>query len=450
MGSTEWLFERILNIHERDIDETRSCNTQSPPMAAGELPAPRVHGMYEVPGVLREQNRDAYRPSCVSIGPLHRLGRKEDVKEMEAVKMRYMCQLLERNGTLVKTVAKAMTTLSSRVKECYSLCPKIAEYGKNIGSQNLLEILSQTFNFLANDLSSYHISRYQIPLIEHLIYVRCIMIDGCFIIELLYKKYVEMSDPILENHLKYDQVRRDLLLLENQIPFFVLEELFRLTVEPIQVSSTTIGRRQVSLRRCVLSFFGDMMGLENIGGEIENLENISPRHILHFLHICYLSPLQKAPIWYQHKEKPTFKYSATKLQSVGVKFGPRFRRESLFDLKFSADRPCFCLWRRVTMSILLDSAEDVKLLEEAGVIRNQLGFSEAVSELFKDITSDEIIVRNQRLLYKDMWMQVMDFCTPWRLALANVNTQMAVAAVIILNLITLLSSIYTVLSYYGN
>ncbi|XP_059665288.1 uncharacterized protein LOC132311405 isoform X2 [Cornus florida] len=431
MGSTEWLFERILNIHERDIDETRSCNTQSPPMAAGELPAPRVHGMYEVPGVLREQNRDAYRPSCVSIGPLHRLGRKEDVKEMEAVKMRYMCQLLERNGTLVKTVAKAMTTLSSRVKECYSLCPKIAEYGKNIGSQNLLEILSQTFNFLANDLSSYHISRYQIPLIEHLIYVRCIMIDGCFIIELLYKKYVEMSDPILENHLKYDQVRRDLLLLENQIPFFVLEELFRLTVEPIQ----------------------------------------------------------KAPIWYQHKEKPTFKYSATKLQSVGVKFGPRFRRESLFDLKFSADRPCFCLWRRghfkiprfsinestesllrnliafehccpgidnyftshaVTMSILLDSAEDVKLLEEAGVIRNQLGFSEAVSELFKDITSDEIIVRNQRLLYKDMWMQVMDFCTPWRLALANVNTQMAVAAVIILNLITLLSSIYTVLSYYGN
>ncbi|XP_059668921.1 uncharacterized protein LOC132314013 [Cornus florida] len=226
-----------------------------------------------------------------------------------------------------------------------------------------------------------------------------------------------MLDTILQNHLKYDQVRRDLLLLKNQIPFFVLEELFRLTVEPIQVSSTTIRRGPVSLRRCVLSLFGDTMALKNIVGEIENLENNSPFHILHFF--THFPPISFAEVIdiVQHKEKPTFKYSATKFPSVGVMFRPRIRRESLFDFIFSTDRRCFCLWRRahfkipcfsinesielllrnfivfeycypsidnyftshaVTISILLDSAEDVELLEEDGVISNKLGFSEAV------------------------------------------------------------------------
>ncbi|XP_059668920.1 putative UPF0481 protein At3g02645 [Cornus florida] len=447
-------FQEMLELLRSDIRENRSSNT---PMA-GELRTTRVHGMYRVPDVLRVQNEDAYRPSCVSIGPLWR-GRP-DLVEMEAVKKRYMGELLERNGTLAATVlaecTEAMFNLMSRVMECYS-----QRYGDDFYS--------------VRDMA-------------------CMVIDGCFIIELLYKNYVPvietwMSDPFLQNHLKYDQVRRDLLLLENQIPFFVLDELFKLTVEPIP-DSTTISGRPVSLRRCVVSFFGDMMmRRENIGGEIENLENNFPYHILHFLHICYQSPLQKAPKWYQHKEKTTLKYSATKLQSVGVKFGPRIRRESLFDLKFSTDRCCFWLWRRahfqiprfsinrstelllrnliafelccagvnqyftsyaVAMSSLLDSAEDVELLEEAGVISNTLGYSEKVSELFKNITSEESIVSNQFHFYNDLWMEVRDFCTPWRLALANANTQMAVAFAIILNLITLLSSIYTVLSYYRN
>ncbi|XP_059668914.1 uncharacterized protein LOC132314007 [Cornus florida] len=243
----------MVMLLQGDIDANRSSNTQSPPMA-GELPATRVQGMYRVPVVLRVQNEDAYRPSFVYIGPLN--GWRGGVMEMEAVKKRYMGELLERNGTL------------------------------------------------ANEQN----------------------------------KWVDMSDPILQNHLKYNQ---------------------------------------------------------------------------------------KAPIWYKHKEKPTFKYSATKLQSVEVKAHfkiPRFSinesTESLLRNPIAFEHCCpgidnYFTSHAVTMSILLDPAEDVKLLEEAGVISNQLGFGEAVSELFKDITSDEIIVRNQNLLYKDLWMQVTDFCTPW-------------------------------------
>ncbi|XP_059665295.1 UPF0481 protein At3g47200-like [Cornus florida] len=410
----EWILEFI----QRDIHENRSCNTQS--LMADELSAPRVYGMYEVPDVLLEQNRDAYTPSCVSIGPLSRLWR-EDLNEMVAVKKRYMCELLERNGTFGATLrecTEAMLKLKSLVEDCYS------------------------------------------------------------------KSY----EDFYYNHLKYNQVRRDLVLLENQIPFFVLEELFRLTVERIPPDSTTMGPHPVSLRKCVLSLFGDMMGVGNIGGEIENLKNNSPYHILHFLHISHQSPLEKAPIFYTHMEKPRFKYNATKLRSVGVKFVTR-NRVSLFDLKFTIPRRFFCLWKTghfriprfsineitetflqniiafeytcpgvdryftshaLAMSILMASAEDVKLLEEAGVICNHLDSGEAVLEIFKNITSNESIVRNQNLLYKDMWRQVMGFCSPWRLAFANVTTQMAVAAAIILNIITLLSSVYTVLSYYHN
>jgi len=55
-----------------------------------------------------------------------------------------------------------------------------------------------------------------------------LVLDGCFIIELLLAKCRGDEDPLIGNMLDRTLAEHDLLLLENQLPFFTLESLFSL------------------------------------------------------------------------------------------------------------------------------------------------------------------------------------------------------------------------------
>nr|CAD1828578.1 unnamed protein product [Ananas comosus var. bracteatus] len=61
--------------------------------------------------------------------------------------------------------------------------------------------------------------------------VEMMVFDGCFIIEVIIKYWMGKTREYLPP-LDIDFVESDLILFENQIPFFVLEELFRITVVP--------------------------------------------------------------------------------------------------------------------------------------------------------------------------------------------------------------------------
>ena len=78
-------------------------------------------------------------------------------------------------------------------------------------------------------------------------------LDGCFIIEIFYKDDNEMlrddDDPIFNMSCMLQYLYHDLILLENQIPWFVLEKLFNLTKEP--------GSKTLS--ELALQFFGCSM-----------------------------------------------------------------------------------------------------------------------------------------------------------------------------------------------
>ncbi|KAL0010414.1 hypothetical protein SO802_005522 [Lithocarpus litseifolius] len=64
-------------------------------------------------------------------------------------------------------------------------------------------------------------------------FVRMMVIDGCFILELF--RYYQRSekekvdDPIFRTRWELPVIRLDLVKLENQLPFFVLQELYMLT-----------------------------------------------------------------------------------------------------------------------------------------------------------------------------------------------------------------------------
>ncbi|XP_059658728.1 UPF0481 protein At3g47200-like [Cornus florida] len=150
-----------------------------------------IHTVDRVPAVFREQNQNAYTPTIVSIGPVHRGA--THLKAMEPVKLSYTRALFNRTGaafedTLRTCVAKLLNDELEFLKSFY-----VSSGLKDSGS--LAEV---------------------------------ILIDGCFIIELL-KRFVYLYpkyDPILSDPYKLYAVTRDLLLLENQIPFRILTILF--------------------------------------------------------------------------------------------------------------------------------------------------------------------------------------------------------------------------------
>ncbi|XP_059629609.1 UPF0481 protein At3g47200-like [Cornus florida] len=449
------LLSPLLKSLETKMERNEKNNTEA--MNDPHLSGPRMPIMYRVPDVLREQNASKYSPTAMSIGPLHR--RTPRLEAMESVKLSYMRRLLDRTQTFEETkraCVAAMLKKEQLVRTCYAELKLDAVAAKDDAS--LAEVM---------------------------------LIDGCFIIELLYRNFQKDYDPILWNPFKYYAVQHDLLLLENQIPFFVLQELFNLTV--LEKVQNERNNQEYSLTLWVLSFFGDMMGLEN--GGVEKMRNISPYHMLHLFHIYYLRPCDDdSSSNFTYEEQPGFKYSATELHLAGVKLKAGKKR-NLFDIKFNTPFSCSSCWfcfrkghleippfsiyestepflrnliafeqccpwiesyftsHAFLMDVLIDTPDDVKLFEEAGIICNYLGSSEAVSQLFNGICKNAV---PRHFLYATLYKEAMGFCKPWRVSAGKLKhdyfgnpwSGISVIAAIVLFALAFLQTFYAMISYY--
>ncbi|XP_022719638.1 UPF0481 protein At3g47200-like [Durio zibethinus] len=148
--------------------------------------------IYEVPKNIRQGNEKAYTPQLISIGPLHY--RKKILAKMAKYKLSYQKKFCERTST--KTLEDFWRFVEHKEKailNCY-----------------------EASSIIDDDI------------------VVMIFYDALFIVELLLRNYEKenaqelgIKDFLLKGTWSAG-LRRDLLLLENQIPFFVLEELYKL------------------------------------------------------------------------------------------------------------------------------------------------------------------------------------------------------------------------------
>ncbi|KAI7993623.1 UPF0481 protein [Camellia lanceoleosa] len=127
-----------------------------------------------VPRKLHQLNEVAYKPQMVSIGPLHH--GETHLKSTEEQNMRCLEAFLGCETINLEDCVKMIKNWEKRIRNCYAKSIKLS---------------SDKF-------------------------VKMILLDNSFII-------VAMVESYLDNFL-----RLDLLLLENQLPFFVLEGLFKL------------------------------------------------------------------------------------------------------------------------------------------------------------------------------------------------------------------------------
>ncbi|KAK9183338.1 hypothetical protein WN944_026489 [Citrus x changshan-huyou] len=141
----------------------------------------------KVPENLYSVNVKAYEPEMIAISAFtYELRSKNHSKLMEEHKNRFLKKLLQRRGEeSAKDYVMTMKDLEKRARRCYS------------------EPVS-----LSSDQ-----------------FVVMIVLDACFIIELFrYTAQNEWNDPILWIICIPGKLGRDLLLADNQLPFFVLQK----------------------------------------------------------------------------------------------------------------------------------------------------------------------------------------------------------------------------------
>jgi hypothetical protein len=138
--------------------------------------------IYSVPKNLRKVNKEAYTPRIVSIGPFHH----NKNKDMEMHKLRYLKDFLYRTGKSQEDLLMIIQDKEVEIRQCYSKECRLSSTD----------------------------------------FVKMVLLDAIFIIELFLKRRGTENDYISSQPWLGTAIRHDLMLLENQLPFFVIENLF--------------------------------------------------------------------------------------------------------------------------------------------------------------------------------------------------------------------------------
>ncbi|KAJ3678437.1 hypothetical protein LUZ60_002240 [Juncus effusus] len=296
--------------------------------------------IFRVPSYIREINKNFYEPRIVSIGPYHHGG--AHLKAMEEQKWHYAHKLLTENPDVTLDMyLKELRELENAARRCY---------------YERIEMCSDEF-------------------------VTMLLLDSVFIIQVVvnwsFRGDEDIEDIVYDIPWNVPLIKSDLLMLENQIPFFIMEkvfELFSTRDEGLSCSSPpnsdTMSDDQESEQEKA-SLFDVLVGFLEHGNESFEIPgpNNSYDHLLHFYYERYMS-VQDFPIkCYRNsllkklKEKKVFTSlssslkrftmrkdcgliptkrpaprmipCATELKEAGIAF-KRSKSKSIFDVNFSS------------------------------------------------------------------------------------------------------------------
>lgn len=278
MGSVaEYQIQQIINIPEK-ID-----------------PAlwPDQCCIYKVPASLLKVKKEAYTPLLISIGPIHHNNKK--LEEMQEQKQRYFHFFWERlaNKRDLMNYKDFLVQEEQSIRHCYQ---KISFKDKKFSDKE--------------------------PFVD------MILLDAVFIMELFLreaKRWEHKDDYIVNQPCVSKSIQRDLLLLENQLPIFVLEKLYD-TVVP-----SNVKKHNRFIRLAYEYFASCYPHQESLGREFEPKKWEKSLHFTDLIRCSYL-PL-KLNTQHTYTEKECWLRTATKLNEAGVSF-EKVDDRCLLDIKF--------------------------------------------------------------------------------------------------------------------
>eukprot|EP00268_Persea_americana_P025011 TRINITY_DN2437_c0_g1_i1.p1 TRINITY_DN2437_c0_g1~~TRINITY_DN2437_c0_g1_i1.p1 ORF type:complete len:452 (-),score=71.50 TRINITY_DN2437_c0_g1_i1:691-2046(-) len=198
-----------------------------------------------VPERLRLGENDAYEPQIISFGPYHH--GEEKLQAMEKYKWSYLQKILSRNQEIpLKNYINEIKEQEEKIRSCYS------------------------GHFIMKSKG----------------FVEMMLIDGCFIVEHLLQIHEDEVDAELISSMNgvCELIRCDILLLENQLPFFVFDGIFDMATT--QSSSVHAHSYPSSFTHLAIHYLNDMT---------DEKSNLPPpqsnQHLLHLYHsFCLYTP----------------------------------------------------------------------------------------------------------------------------------------------------------------
>ncbi|XP_068303833.1 UPF0481 protein At3g47200-like [Pyrus communis] len=408
-----------------------------------EFPKPDPTCIFRVPNKLVRDNENAFVPQVVPIGPYHHGGKKFEA--MEQVKLWNLQCLLKRKPTPDTSLVKFVKEIRSKeefLRNCYD-----EKLGDHLSSDQFVEMM---------------------------------VVDGCFILELIRKR-----NPISRDHDVFSMkgmlsiVKNDLFLLENQLPWKVLDCLFNLTKES--------GENSLHLQTPAL--IGKVTGkwpiqiyiiLEIMDNERETWQF---RHLLNITRDLLVGSLSR------NKDLPYSFWdpipSVTHLEEIGVKFQLAPERTELLGITFNVKngvmeiprmiilahteslfrnliayercsmKPHYILSYAMLVNQLIKSTKDLDSLLRKGIVETDLTKEDTVS-LFNRLCNDTASIP---FVYSLLSLDVYGYKEDRRLRrwlagikrdyLYNPSSIWSVSnAVIIILILTAMQTLYSVLAYY--
>ncbi|KAM7462003.1 hypothetical protein LguiA_030124 [Lonicera macranthoides] len=244
-------------IHIQELVSKEGHVSASAFAFASEIPSSPI--ICRVPNNMREVDPQAYEPNAVSIGPFY-YGDEKLLPIQLQHKLRFCSRLTDRSHTAIdlRRLKESVDKLVPHARRCYY--------------HNFDEIPDSEFSLM-------------------------MVLDGCFILELFrcdhkLKKGNVIDDPILDTRWIMTEVRRDLTKMGNQLPFFVLEELFNLT-------KSSTDDQEPSLLEYAISFFAPLLPASAFDVIVTELGRYGIKIVKgngHLLDIKYTDTLKVPPL----------------------------------------------------------------------------------------------------------------------------------------------------------
>ncbi|XP_042494310.1 UPF0481 protein At3g47200-like [Macadamia integrifolia] len=432
--------------------------------------------IYRVPQYLRvgddsDKADKAFVPQIVSLGPYHH-GRKR-FRDMERHKWRSLHQILNRTHQDVNLYLDSIGEVEDKARACY---------------EGPIPLTSNEF-------------------------VEMMVLDGCFVLELFRGaaggfKHLGYSrnDPVFAMRGVMHSIQRDMIMLENQIPLFILDRLMVLQMGE--------SNQKGLVAKLALPFFDPLTPTDeplqkSDQNKLESslihpttpFDPLTDQDGLHCLDVFRRSLLRRGPGLEPHpsrnwmrwrsqtvrvadKRRQQLIHCVTELREAGVKFRKR-KTDRFWDIKFEngvlwiprllihdgtkslflnliAFEQCHLDCTNditsyvIFMDNLINSPEDVGYLHYCEIMEHWLGSDAEVADLFNRLCQEVVFDINDSYLsrlseqvnryYNHRW-------NAWRASLKHnyFNNPWAIisfVAAVVLLLLTLAQTFYSVYGYY--
>ncbi|XP_028760091.1 UPF0481 protein At3g47200-like [Neltuma alba] len=260
-------------------------------------------------------------------------------------------------------------------------------------------------------------------------FIEIILVDSAFILELFFRnvsgnnQLQDQYDHFFGGPWKVRFIKTDMLLLENQVPFSIIEDLLLLTKSDVLPIKNDVRRSAIMLTYEFFKRKLNLLDIDNFNIE-EKVGELEIQHFVDFARICYVPRVLPS----KNKLECVTMPRATKLREAGVKFKVK-NGGSPFDIGFKdgvleisrlriKDATEIFLRNLIAyerchlhdnymndyvfvLDRLIETAGDVELLMHCGIIETKLSGTQEVASLVNELWPGMAMAR-RRFYFSDL------------------------------------------------